>query len=80
MKKNRSIRVKTNRGNTSFCLEGASLSRQAVLEAVTRQHQFYLDTELLRLVELFQLEPEELAEAGMSYEMLKLLEKKAIFL
>jgi hypothetical protein len=79
MKKNRSIRVKASSRNASFCLEGASLSRQAVLEAVTRQHQSYLDAELLRLIELFRLEPEELAEAGMSYETLKLLEKKAIF-
>lgn len=36
--------------------------------------------EALRLIELFQMEPEELTEAGLSYESLKTLERHALFI
>ncbi len=34
----------------------------------------------LRLIELFHIEPEELSEAGLSYESLKALERHALFI
>lgn len=36
--------------------------------------------EALRLIELFNIEPEELTEAGLSYESLKSLERHALFI
>lgn len=34
----------------------------------------------LRLIELFNIVPEELSEAGLSYESLKTLEQRALFI
>lgn len=36
--------------------------------------------EAVRLIELFNIVPEELSEAGLSYESLKTLERHALFI
>lgn len=60
---------------------GTSLRREKVLEKVCDQLACStLHPESLRLIELFQIVPEELSEAGLSYELLKALEKQALFI
>jgi hypothetical protein len=39
-----------------------------------------LHPDVLRLIGLFHIEPEELSEAGLPYESLKALEKYALFI
>ncbi len=61
--------------------EGQSMTREQAVTWV----QTYLELsdthpEALRLIELFQMEPEELTEAGLSYESLKTLERHALFI
>ena len=39
-----------------------------------------LNPDALRLIQLFNIDPEELSEAGLSYESLKTLESVALFI
>ena len=80
MRKNQKIRLKNNPVPCLFqagdCLsrENALLRiRQALAEAT-------LSPDALRLIQLFNIEPEELTEAGLSYESLKVLESVALFI
>lgn len=68
-------------GATWLLQEGQSMSREQAVNWV----QTYLELsdahpEALRLIELFHIEPEELTEAGLSYESLKTLERHALFI
>jgi hypothetical protein len=80
MKKNQKIRVKSNH-SPRFFREGERISRDEALSRI-RHHMasVTLHPEALRLIELFNIEPEELSEAGLPYESLKVLEKHALFI
>lgn len=63
-----------------FGLEGICLSRPAAIAKIQQCIDVAgIDIQVLRLIELFHIEPEELAEAGLSYEHLKALERKILF-
>jgi hypothetical protein len=71
------FRVKTF---SAFPLDGLCLSRRAAIERV--QEQLGMDgfqQEALRLIELFNIDAEELAEAGLAYEQLKALDRQLLF-
>lgn len=61
--------------------EGQSLSRHQAISRI-QDHLALSDLhpEALRLIELFHIVPEELTEAGLSYESLKSLERRALFI
>jgi hypothetical protein len=81
MKKIQKIRMKTNPLPCLF-REGERISRDEALLQI-RRHMIAdgsLHPDVLRLIELFHIEPEELSEAGLPYESLKALEKYALFI
>jgi hypothetical protein len=61
-----------------FSLDGLCLSREAAIAQI-QERADALDGDDLRLIELFNIAPEELAEAGLAYEQLKALEQKLLF-
>lgn len=69
------FRMKTVAG---FSLDGLCLSREAAIAHI-RKNPDELDTSVLRLIELFNIDAEELAEAGLAYEQLKALERRLLF-
>ncbi len=61
--------------------EGQSMSRnQALADIQTYLNLSDIHPYALRLIELFNIVPEELSEAGLSYESLKTLEQRALFI
>ena len=59
----------------------ARISREQALTLIpTLLEEFPFHPDALYLIGLFQLHPEELAEAGLSYEVIIALERKASFL
>ena len=74
MRKASKFRAKSS---LKFCLDGLCLSRETAITHI-QEHidTIGLSTDVLRLIELFNIEPEELAEAGLAYEQLKALEQK----
>ena len=80
MKRSQKIRVKSN-PLPRFFREGERISRQ---DALCRIQGYMasatLHPEALWLIELFNIEPEELTEAGLPYESLKALERHALFI
>lgn len=65
---------------TGFSLDGLCLSRQAAIGYIQKQvDSLDLDSQALRLIELFNIDAEELAEAGLAYEQLKALERRFLF-
>lgn len=75
-KKPEKIRIKTA-GPRRF----ARISRAQALQlipALLEASPFHPDA--LYLIALFRLDPEELSEAGLSYELIKALEQRASFL
>ncbi|WP_303672701.1 hypothetical protein [Vampirovibrio chlorellavorus] len=80
MKKSQKTRI---RSLTSpwMLQEGQSLSRnQAIAQVQDQLALSDVHPQALRLIELFNIEPEELSEAGLSYESLKALERHALFI
>lgn len=63
---------------SGFSLDGLCLSREAAIAHIQKQMD-ELDTNALRLIELFNIDAEELAEAGLAYEQLKVLEHRLLF-
>ncbi|WP_373533092.1 hypothetical protein [Vampirovibrio sp.] len=53
---------------------------QAIAQVQDQLALSELHPEALRLIELFNIIPEELTEAGLSYESLKTLERHALFI
>jgi hypothetical protein len=65
---------------TGFSLDGLCLSREAAIGYIQQQvDTLDLDGQALRLIELFNIDAEELAEAGMAYEQLKAIERQLLF-
>jgi hypothetical protein len=57
------------------------MSRSQAIHRVREALEFSSqDTEAMRLIGLFSIDAEELSEAGISYEMLKVLERQALFI
>ncbi len=80
MRRNRPIR-QTAQDIPWFFEEGAQLSRENAIERIRKNLQTSAySPDAFRLIGLFSVSPEELAEAGLSYEMLKVLEKSALFI
>jgi hypothetical protein len=83
MRKSQKIRVKSQQNFSFFegFSNGDSLTRD---QAIHRIRQFLsfsiISPEAQRLIGLFSIHPEELAEAGLCYETLKVLERHASFL
>ena len=64
-----------------FLADGAGLSReQAILQIRSLLSVAAIHPEAQHLIGLFQIRPEELAEAGVSYEVLRALDQAALFL
>lgn len=60
--------------------QGERLSRaKAIVKSCRLLKQDSSDAEALHLIGLFQIEAEELSEAGLGFELIKALEKKAVF-
>jgi hypothetical protein len=75
------IRIKTQNWLDELIKASASINRNTALSKICAQLECTpLHPEALRLIELFQIVPEELSEAGLPYEMLKALEKQALFI
>lgn len=80
MRKHPQIRLKAHHHAPCLFESGEALSREQALSQIrgllsgSRLH-----AQALRLIDLFQIEAEELAEAGVSFEMLKALERKRLF-
>ncbi len=80
MKKHQQIRLKSNVASR-FPADGTQLTRaQAIGRIRTSLHQGGCQPETHRLITLFSIHPEELAEAGVAYELIKALERRASFL
>lgn len=80
MRKNQKIRDKSNYSPTLF-RDGEHISRDGAIRQIRRHMTTNtLHPDVLRLIELFHIEPEELSEAGLPYESLKALEKYALFI
>jgi hypothetical protein len=78
MSKHPRIRLKSQR-LPRFFERGQQLSRaQAIRHVRGLLADTTLNPEALRLIDLFQIAAEELSEAGVSYEMLKALEQRAL--
>jgi len=69
-----------NRQTGSLFLDGLCLSRKAAIQHVRNcmNSASIMDEATIRLVELFNLDPEELSEAGLAYEQLRALLSKTI--
>ena len=80
MRKNQKIRLKSNT-MPRFFREGECISRVDALEKICRHMEYaFMHPEAVRLIELFNIVPEELSEAGLPYESLKVLERHALFI
>lgn len=80
-RKNQKIRLKNSQAIPRFFREGECISRHQALDQICQHIEaFSLHPEALRLINLFHLEPEELSEAGLTYESLKALEMHALFI
>jgi hypothetical protein len=84
MRKNQKIRLKSNPMPCLF-QAGDCLSRTDALTRIMHDmentlHEATLSSDALRLIQLFNIDPEELTEAGVSYESLKALESVALFI
>lgn len=80
MRKNQKIRLKSNH-MPRFFREGECISRVDALDQICRHLEFAsMHPEAVRLIELFNIVPEELSEAGLPYESLKALERFALFI
>jgi hypothetical protein len=82
MRKSRKIRIKSA-GHPCPLLgaEGDCLTRGQAIERIRRALTLsVIHPEAARLIGLFSIAPEELAEAGLCYETLKVLEGRALFL
>jgi hypothetical protein len=80
MRKNQKIRLKSNT-MPRFFREGECISRVDALEKICRHMEYaIMHPEAVRLIELFNIVPEELSEAGLPYESLKALERHALFI
>ena len=82
LRKSRKIRLKnTLDADLAFLSQEGSLTREQAIERIC---QWLLSScnhpEAQRLIGLFSIAPEELAEAGLSYEELKVLERLAAFI
>lgn len=53
---------------------------EALLRICEVMDEAAVSPDALRLIQLFNIDPEELSEAGMSYESLKVLESVALFI
>jgi hypothetical protein len=80
MRKSHKIRLRAD-AVPRFFRAGERISRQEAIErireylALSARHP-----EAVRLIGLFSIAPEELSEAGLSYEMLIALERQALFI
>jgi hypothetical protein len=80
MRKSQKIRNKSNYSPYLF-RDGEHISRDGAIRQIRRCMTDSLPSpDVLRLIELFHIEPEELSEAGLPYESLKALEKYALFI
>jgi len=80
MRKNQKIRLKTSPVPCLF-QAGDCLSRtDALIRICEAMDEATLSPDALRLIQLFNIDPEELSEAGISYESLKVLESVALFI
>ena len=80
MRRSQKIRVKSTEVPRLFG-EGQSISRhQAISRIQEHLDAVGLHPEALRLIQLFNIDAEELSEAGLSYESLKALEQRAAFI
>lgn len=80
MRKNQKIRLKSSQVPRLF-QAGDCLSRaDALLRIREYLSEATLSPDAMRLIQLFNIEPEELTEAGLSYECLKVLESVALFI
>jgi hypothetical protein len=83
VRKSRKIRMKPSGSDSelSFLTQEGTLTRE---EAIHRIRHFLLESchhpTAQRLIGLFSIAPEELAEAGLPYEDLKVLERLALFI
>jgi hypothetical protein len=80
MRRTQKLRIRSL-DSTWLFQEGQSMSRNQAIEQVQAQlKRSELHPEALRLIKLFNIIPEELTEAGLSYESLKTLERHALFI
>jgi hypothetical protein len=80
MRKNHKIRLKSNE-IPRFFQAGECISRiDALSQICSHMELAIMHPEALRLIDLFNIVPEELSEAGMPYESLKALERHALFI
>lgn len=80
MKRNQKMRIRSHE-TPGFFRHGQSLSRyQAIAQIQDCLQLSDFHPEALRLINLFNIVPEELSEAGLSYESLKALERHALFI
>lgn len=81
MRKSRKIRIKLSENPCALLENGDCLTRGQAIERIRRALALsVLHPEASRLIGLFSIAPEELAEAGLCYETLKVLEGRALFL
>ena len=81
MRKSQKIRLKSGAGPTSLLGEGHCLTRDQAIETIRRSlARSVLHPDALHLIGLFSIAPEELTEAGLFYETLKVLEGHAVFI
>jgi hypothetical protein len=80
MRKHRAIRQKPQT-SFPFLSQGDHLRREdALAQAQVLLARSPVHPDAVRLIQLFHITPEELAEAGLPYETLKALDRKACFL
>jgi hypothetical protein len=82
LRKSRKIRLKRAwEAELTFLSQEGSLTREQAIERICCLLLLSCDDpEAQRLIGLFNITPEELAEAGLSYEALKVLERLAAFI
>jgi hypothetical protein len=82
LRKSRKIRLKNSFDDdlTFLCQEGSLTREQAIGKICDLLLSSCNHPEAQRLIGLFSIAPEELAEAGLSYEELKVLERLAAFI
>jgi hypothetical protein len=80
MRRSRKIRFKPAECPT-FLNSGDCLTREQAIHRIRASlAQCISHPEAQHLIGLFSIAPEELAEAGLSYEILKVLERRALFI
>ena len=80
MRKNQKIRLKSLPMPCLFQAGECWSRSDALIRIREALDEATLNPDALRLIQLFNIDPEELSEAGLSYESLKTLESVALFI